>query len=235
MLWRAGLVLGAVVLLGLTFVLGVLVGRQWAAPGPVAALAESEGRREPARRSALGDAAAVRPPGHADTLTFYQTLTAPPGPLPPPATARAGAAGRTESRPRSEAPAAAATPVASAGTPMIRPAGPAAAAPVPALAAARPAPPRGPALGGLPESSGPSTGGFTVQVGAFRSRDQADGLHRHLAGHGFPVQVVAVDGGDEGRPRYRVRVGAYPTRDAARRMAQRLQAEQGLAAYVLAP
>jgi cell division protein FtsN len=235
MLRRAGLVLGGVVVLGLTFVLGVLVGRQWAAPGPVAASVEGEGRREPARRSGLGDAGAVRPPGHADTLTFYQTLTAPPGPLPPPATAKAGTAGRTESRPRGEAPAAAATPVASAGTPMIRPAGPGAAAPAPALAAARPAPPRAPALGGVPESPAPATGGFTVQVGAFRSRDQADGLHRHLAGQGFPVKVVAVEAGAEAQPRYRVRVGAYPTREAARRMAQRLQAEQGLAGYVVGP
>ena len=74
---------GAVlVILGLTFALGMLVGRQWARQTPPALAAEPTRKAPPARRSGLSDLSADRPAAPQEKLTFYQTLTAPLGPVP---------------------------------------------------------------------------------------------------------------------------------------------------------
>jgi cell division septation protein DedD len=83
-----GLCLAGGVILGLTFTLGVLVGRQWARPAPPATAGETE--RKPVAPSRRGGVAAPEPGGGSpaqqvqDKLTFYDTLTAP---LPPAAPA----------------------------------------------------------------------------------------------------------------------------------------------------
>jgi cell division protein FtsN len=71
---------------------------------------------------------------------------------------------------------------------------------------------------------------FTVQVGAFKVRTQADALRARLAESG---QDAYVDEGEVGGvPQYRVRVGTFITREAARDAAARLTAERHLATYV---
>jgi cell division protein FtsN len=70
---------------------------------------------------------------------------------------------------------------------------------------------------------------FTVQVGAFNARGPADALRARLAASGDEAYVV------EGEPpgaRYRVRVGAFVTRDEARQAARRLAHERQVATYV---
>jgi cell division protein FtsN len=70
---------------------------------------------------------------------------------------------------------------------------------------------------------------FTVQVGAFKARGPADALRARLVASGDEAYVV------EGEPpgaRYRVRVGAFATRDEARQAARRLALERQVATYV---
>ena len=86
-------VMACLVALGLTFLLGVLVGRQWshrsaAGAARIAAPLASQGARPQARR--LGERDAEEPASQIqDKLTFYQTLTAPLTAGPPPSSKRA--------------------------------------------------------------------------------------------------------------------------------------------------
>jgi cell division septation protein DedD len=176
--------LTCLVLLGLTFLLGVLVGRQWARstegparatgdapePGAVRRLGagsetspdERPGRAEPARDEAL--------PAIQERLTFYRALPAPLAAGPPSEPRRAGSNG------------ARATP------------------------------------GGAYH---------TVQVAAFKTREQAEALRADLGGEAY---VAEVDG--PSAVRYRVRVGLFEHRSAAEAVATRLRAERALDAFV---
>jgi len=73
-------------------------------------------------------------------------------------------------------------------------------------------------------------GGFTVQVAAYRVRPQAEALRESLAGAGHDAYVVEAE--SAGSVTYRVRVGAYVTREAARAAAQAIATERQLQAYV---
>ena len=75
---RIGLLLAAVVILALTFTLGVLVGRQWG--GRPAGTADGGRKSAALTRRALSEVEAERPREMGEKLTFYQTLTAPLGP-----------------------------------------------------------------------------------------------------------------------------------------------------------
>jgi cell division septation protein DedD len=68
-------------------------------------------------------------------------------------------------------------------------------------------------------------GGFTVQVAALRNRGQADTLVARLTAKGFPGFVVAPDESAPVRI-FRVRVGPYPDRREAERVARRLEVEE---------
>jgi len=68
---------------------------------------------------------------------------------------------------------------------------------------------------------------WTVQVNAFRSRALAEELRARLAARGFDAYVFP-SLTEDGRPRYRVRVGAYPARSDAERAATELRSERGL-------
>jgi cell division protein FtsN len=70
-----------------------------------------------------------------------------------------------------------------------------------------------------------------VQVGAFRTRAQADGVQRQLAEGGLSAFVSGAES-DPGQTRFRVRVGAFRTRAEAERAAERLRAERGLPTFV---
>ncbi|MEO8305160.1 MAG: septal ring lytic transglycosylase RlpA family protein [Betaproteobacteria bacterium] len=105
----------------------------------------------------------------------------------------------------------------------------AAAAPLPAVASA----PVAAAPTGTPPAEAPGTvpvasadGGFVVQLGAFGSSANAENFVAHLASQIAPVGVepkVRQVGG-----LFRVFVGPYPTRDDAKRMADRLRDALGL-------
>src|SRR5262245_6063696 len=200
----------ALVALVFTFALGVLVGRQSGRHPEPAQVANEPARKPaaPARRSGLVEPVAERPAVQ-EKLTFYQTLTAPPVPLPVPAKADAGA----KSPPR-PAPADHAAPPAAA--PSAPPSD------KPSLAAGQPATAK-------PGESRQAD--WTVQVGAFKERGQAESVRRPLASGGFDVYVIAVSG-DDGQMRYKVRVGGFKTREDAARMAERMRQERALAAFV---
>jgi cell division protein FtsN len=91
-------------------------------------------------------------------------------------------------------------------------------APMPALPAVAAPPPAPPA------------GGYTVQVGAYRARPPAEALRATLVAAGHDADVVESHG--PGEARYRVHVGAFATREAARAAAARLGAERTLSTFV---
>jgi cell division protein FtsN len=74
-------------------------------------------------------------------------------------------------------------------------------------------------------------GDWSVQVGAFREREQAENVRRPLAASGFDAYTTAVPA-DDGQIRYKVRVGSFRTREDAARMAGRLRQERSLSAFV---
>lgn len=78
------LAVAGVMTVSLVFVLGVLVGREWARNHPPKAQT-AEAKKPPAGpRRALSDVEGERAPQIQEKLTFYQTLTAPLAAPPPP-------------------------------------------------------------------------------------------------------------------------------------------------------
>jgi cell division protein FtsN len=71
---------------------------------------------------------------------------------------------------------------------------------------------------------------FTVQVASYRMRPQAEALRDSLASAGHDARVVEADA--QG-PVYRVQVGEFPTREAARAMAARLTGERSTVAPII--
>ena len=215
------LVLGGavVVILGLTFALGLLVGRQLArsslaaAPPSVSEAARKAGAPAPRRGGIAAETMADRPPEPTEKLTFYQTLTEPlnGGPARPeakPVTVKVSAP--------SPAPPAAAVPAPTPAPPVSLP--PAAGkAPVPAAPAA-------------PAASPAAASPWTVQVGAFKNRRQAEDTRQQLATAGLEAYVASVAAQD-GQPRFRVRVGTYRSREEAAAVAERIRAQRSLTAF----
>ena len=193
--------IGCLVVLGVTFALGVAAGRRWphSLPGFSASAdvtaATSKERDRKAEGQGLAKTIAEAPP----VLTFYRELTAPLTPPPP-----TRAAAKPEAKPKEPE-----------GKPKET------AKPRPAETV-KPAP-------AAPESV---EGRFTVQVGAFKARSQADALRARLAAGGEPAYVSEVEA--DGAMQYRVRVGSFATREAAREAAARLAIERQLATYVTA-
>jgi DedD protein len=73
-------------------------------------------------------------------------------------------------------------------------------------------------------------GRYTVQVGAFNAREQAEAVRARLAASGHAAYVL--EGGATATPRYRVRIGAFTTAEDARQAAARLATEARVATYV---
>jgi cell division protein FtsN len=80
---------------------------------------------------------------------------------------------------------------------------------------------------GLPPAAG---GSFTVQVGAYNARGPAEALRGTLTAAGLEARVVEAE--TSAGLRYRVQVGTFPSREAARDTATRLSAERALPAFV---
>lgn len=207
----------ALVILGLTFTLGLLVGRQWARQLPPGGTAESAKKSaSAARRSGLAEAGIERPPELGEKLTFYQTLTAPLKSVSP--------AGSREPAHRPEAPA---KPQAAPVSAPV-PAPPLDEAPPIMVERAPPPLPSPPAA--APERAPETTAQWTVQVAAFKARAQAERLQKQLIAAGFETYVT--EKGGEGQAQFRVRVGSFKTREDAVRTVERLKAERSLAAFV---
>jgi cell division protein FtsN len=199
---------GIVGVLTTTFVAGVWTGHNWPAltgnpRPPVPSEASAPGRRS----------AAERP--RADTLpalTFYSELTAPlTAPPPPPKPVRPPRPPEPKREPvaeKAEAPAPPAAPPARATLPPPAEAPPRAMLPQPAEAGPR----------------------FTIQVAAYNVRPLAETLRSTLAAAGHDARVVENEAGTGAR--YRVQVGTFPTRVAAREAAARLAAERSLSTFV---
>lgn len=199
----AVLALTCLVLLSLSFLLGVLVGRRWAGGQQREAQVEKEavlaGGRGPKGREL------ERLPQIQERLTFYQTLTAPPGSTPPTLASKA---------PDGRAPVKEAEK--EQGLSGKR------GAPADALSGSSTA------LGAVPAQGQP----WTLQVGAYRRQNQAAALQRSLIASGYDAYLTMVSGPD-GTVHYRVRVGNYPTRAAAEKVSERLRAERSLVSLVI--
>jgi len=162
---------------------------------------------------------ATKPTPAAPVLTFYHDLTAPLTPLPRPTKPAPGTPlppTPTSSVPSKPAPVLAATPPPAAS--------PAPRRDIPGYASA----------GGDAEAQrgadDPNGRRFTIQVGAYRTRETAAALRTRLAGSGQDVYITESEG-PEGM-RYRVRVGSFTTEEAARAAAARLAAERQIPTYV---
>jgi cell division protein FtsN len=89
--------------------------------------------------------------------------------------------------------------------------------------------PAAPAPSAVTHAAGPA---YTIQVGAYNARTPADTLRATLAAAGHDARIV--EAATPAGVRYRVQVGSFPTREAARETASRLAAERSLPAFVTA-
>ena len=205
----------ALVILGLTFVLGMLVGRQWARQSaPVASVEPGRKTAAAPRRSGLTEPSAARAPQLQEKLTFYQTLTAPLGASPPPgksdASVKGGAAAAKPREHREE---------------RVLPKAVTADSPERATLTAVDTK--------VTEERREAPAQWTIQVGVFKTPEQAAGVRKHLAAGGFEAQV-AETAAEDAQTRYRVRVGSFRTRDEALRAAERIRATRALPTFVTA-
>jgi cell division septation protein DedD len=212
----------------LAFVLGLLVGR--GLPSRIAGPAGGSGggpREGGPGAGPEGRPAAALPD---ERLTFYKTLTAP----------------------TPEAPVVGPPVIEERLVPQEPPPAPAPRAPAPAARQA-PVPDRRPGRGEPPAAAHAAPGGpgrdagaahpapelarapeppvWTIQVSSFRSRALADELRARLATRGFDAYLVTA-ATEEGRVRYRVRVGSYASRGDAERVATDLRGERNLNPFV---
>jgi DedD protein len=205
--------------MGLTFTLGVLVGRQWSRSAPAIASIESGPRKTvpPGKRGGLSGADVEPPPSIDQKLTFYQTLTAPLG------RGSADASQRAEDKAKAQpAPEPA----------RARPSPP----PDPYTSRAdiiieSPAPPEATTASAPTRSQADTTGPWSVQVAAFKTQAQADTLQKQLNQAGFDAYVASAAGAD-GQTNYRVRVGRFNSKAEAERMVERVRGERSPAAFV---
>ncbi len=79
--------------------------------------------------------------------------------------------------------------------------------------------------------SSPQVGNFTVQVGAFLERENADRLRERLEQH-YPSAFIQEYDSPNGLF-YRVCVGRLPSQDAARQLAEQLRREEGFVPVVV--
>lgn len=211
----------AAVLLVVTFLCGVLVGRGVRA------------RKEPALAAAAAPAPAEDPTLAAALQSApnppTQGQATPPTTPPPQAEEDINYLSRLEGQtppadsvrtdPGAARAAAASTPAQPAARPAPAPA-PAAKAPAPATKA--PAAKTGAAA--PVASSDPAGSGYVVKIVAYRDKAQSSALAARLAGKGYPAYVVTVTG--KGAPLYSVRVGKFKTRQDAEAAKQRLEKEE---------
>jgi cell division septation protein DedD len=72
---------------------------------------------------------------------------------------------------------------------------------------------------------------FTIQVGAFGSKENADNMVTRLTGKYEDITISPTTAGDQ--TLYRVRVGSFPTRESAVAFADKMLTEAGMSARVV--
>jgi cell division septation protein DedD len=262
---------GAVlVILGLTFALGLLVGRQWARHSATAVVAGIiESAKKPVTATRRGGIAAEtmadRAPESTEKLTFYKTLTEPlDGPASAPkAEAKPVAIRIPPATPSSLPPPAPVAPVMAKPVPAPPPAQSVSLPPAPARpASGKPADGKttdaqatdskttngktadaktadggsAGAISGPPHTNTSASAAvpsvpYTIQVGAYKNRRQADDLRQQLASASLDAYVVTL-AAQEGVARYRVRVGTYRSREEAASAAERLRTQRSLTTFI---
>lgn len=211
----ASVVVGALVILGVVFVLGLNVGRQVAVRQAEAARAPS---LEALDRAPLASGESAVP---ASSLTFHDSLTKERPPAQPPVSAPVVIPAATPetlaaARPtapvaepaRSPEPANSPEPAASGGSAQGRP------------RAVTPAPSR----------TSPA-GAFTIQLGAVRDHAEAERLAARFRSYSPRIEAAEIAG--TGKV-FRVRVGSFETRDAAARSLSDVSRETGAKGWVTA-
>ncbi len=200
-----------VVVLALTFTLGMLVGRQWArrtavlpagaihaagdpgaTPADGSAPDAGEGRERPRVRRLSEREHDDAAPQIQEKLTFYRTLTAPLTAAPPPAGKR---------------------PPTETAKPAVGP--------------SRPGAEREQVSEAVARSEATAGTLYTVQVAAFRSRAQAEKLREELG-----QEAYVSEAGPATPARYRVRIGSFSGRPEAEMAAARLRSEHALDGFV---
>ena len=216
--WIALFAAGAVIMV-LTFTLGVLVGRQWSRPAPAIASIESGARKTVplGKRGGLSGAHLEPSPSVDQTLTFYQTLTAPLGRGFADASQRPQAKAHPAPEPARAEPPPPPYPYTSRGETFVE---------KPAAPEAEAAPARAQA-----DAASLWSGFWSVQVAAFKTPGQAASLHKQLREAGFDAYIMPAAASD-GQTNYRVRVGTFESKAAAQRMIERVRGERSLAAFV---
>jgi DedD protein len=114
---------------------------------------------------------------------------------------------------------------AAAAPPAVKPAP--APAPAPVAAVAKPTPAPTAVATTAPAAAG---GPIAVQVGAFKTRNEADALAKRLSGRGYAVYVMAPT--NDGKNVYRVRVGNYASADEAQRISAKLTSQEKLKPWI---
>jgi cell division protein FtsN len=154
-------------------------------------------------RRAPARRAVMPPPPATPQLSFYQELPAPLTAPPPPP-----------------------KPAKTSPPPLVT---------MPPAALPAPAPRPGEQADMLTATTTPRTAGttaprFTVQVASYRLRPHAEALRDSLASAGHDARVVE---GEAHGPVYRVQIGEFPTREAARAVATRLTGERSSVAPIV--
>ncbi len=231
------LFMAVTVVLVVTFLFGVLVGRG-VREGGASQIASSDIASDPGLvpaseqadpPPAAGGAAAPAPP--AEELSYADRLlrdSAPPETLKPaaqptpapviqePVSQKAPVPPPPATAPKQPAPAPAPAAAPSDRTPTTATSGSQNAPVTPA-----------PALETAAKASDPSGPGFAVQVGAYKDRRDADGLAKQLAAKGYPAFVMDPVKGTS-TVLFRVRIGKYKTLKDAEAVESRLQTSEQL-------
>jgi septal ring-binding cell division protein DamX len=227
------LLIGGIVVLGAVFVLGVVVGKKLAG--------NEETRQADDILSALDRKADQAAPAAAEVpLTFQEELTrkrADPVaavepkslPEPEPAAAEVAPSPKQPAQAPESAAASAESPKRAIGEGKVEQAA------VPTRAAER--------EGGLadafdraaarPPAEAVKGGAFTLQLSASQSREEADRFVRRLRDRGYAPYIVKAEVAGKGTW-YRVRMGSFPTKDAAQRYLADFKRETQLSAFVAA-
>jgi cell division septation protein DedD len=223
------LLIGGIVVLGAVFVLGVVVGKKLAG--------NEETRQADDILSALDRKADQAAPSAEVPLTFQEELTrkqaepvATPEPKPsaaPPISPPAVAASPEPAAESPDEPVAPERPKLSIGEGKVEQ------AVVPTRAAER--------EGGLsdafarvaarPPAEAVKGGAFTLQLSASQSRDEADRFAKRLRDRGYAPYIVKAEVAGKGTW-YRVRMGSFPSKEAAQRYLADFKRETQLSAFV---
>ena len=237
------LFMAVTVVLVVTFLFGVLVGRGVREGAGAGEVVSNEIASDPAIAPVADNAPPPSPTGGsaspapaappAEELSYADRLlrdTAPEETLKPAAQAAPAPVVQEPVAPKAAAPPPPAAPPPAPPPPVKESAhAPAPKTPGTPAASAKPAvqPTSVPAAGTVAQASDPSGPGIAVQVAAYRDRKDADTLAKQLAAKGYPAFVMDPVKGTS-TPFFRVRVGKYKTLKDAEAVQARLQSAEQL-------